>query len=89
MKYLVEINTDTEKGAQLLKYIDGLNADDTAIHILHEPALTAEAMVVAGTRPSANQLAAFLKPDDNEKEYDASEAFEVAKRELKKRAEIY
>ena len=89
MKYLVEINSDSEKGSKLLKYIEKLNATDSDVHILNEPPLTDEEMALPPTRKvSRATLEAWLKPQDDEESFTAEEALEYIKkkRETKSKA---
>jgi hypothetical protein len=67
MKYLVEIDADSEKGSKAIKYIKGLDAADSQIHFINEPALTDEEMAMPPSRMvSEATLDAWLEPKDDE-----------------------
>jgi poly(A) polymerase Pap1 len=50
MKYLVEIDADSKKGSELIKYIERLGANESEVHILNESPLTDEEMGLPPTR---------------------------------------
>jgi hypothetical protein len=82
MKYLIEVDSDTDKGSQLIKYIEALEADDSAVHILHEPPLTDEEMVMPGKRPSNQRLEEWLKPQDEEMGHTISESRDYIRKRI-------
>jgi len=90
MKYLVEINSDSAKGSQLMKYIEELKATENDIHILNEAPLTDEEMAKPPARyVSEATMDAWLKPGDNEQGFTCEEALEYIrkKREGGKKSE--
>jgi hypothetical protein len=82
MKYLVEIDDQTTKGAQLISYIEKLKAPKKAVVVRKERALTDEEMIMPGPKPSKAQLVAWLEPDEDEEEMLLSEAIASIKKEL-------
>jgi hypothetical protein len=84
MKYLVEINPDSEKGSELIKYIERLDADEDDIHILNEPPLTDEEMGLPPTRKvSLATMEAWLKPEDDEESFTIEEVRNMIKNDRK------
>jgi len=84
MKYLVEINSDSDKGSKLIKFIEELGATESEVHFLQEPPLTDEEMGLPPTRRvSEATLDAWLKPDENEEIFTEEEAFEYIKERRK------
>ena len=74
MKYLVEINSDSDKGSKLIKFIEELGATESEVHFLQEPPLTDEEMGLPPTRRvSEATLDAWLKPEDDEESFTAEE----------------
>ena len=86
MKYLIEIDGDKPKGAQLMNYISHLDADDETVHYVEEPPIRDEEMGLPGRKTSEAKLLEWLRPDDNEEEVEMSVAFEQIRQELKKRS---
>jgi hypothetical protein len=85
MKYLVEINADSAKGSELIKYIEHLHADERDVHILNEPPLTDEEMALPPTRKvSLATLEAWLKPEDDEESMTGDELMALIKKDLEK-----
>ena len=87
MKYLVEINSDSDKGSKLIKFIEDLGATESEVHFLQEPPLTDEEMGLPPTRRvSEATLDAWLRPDENEESFTAEEvlAYYDKKRKAKK-----
>jgi hypothetical protein len=82
MKYLVEIDDQTSKGAQLISYIEKLKAPKKAVIVRKERALTDDEMILPGPKPSKAQLEAWLEPDEDEEEMLLSEAIAEIKKEL-------
>jgi hypothetical protein len=82
MKYLVEIDDETTKGAQLISYIEKLKAPKKAVVVRKERALTDEEMGFPGPKPSKAQLEAWLEPDEDEEEMPLSEAIAAIKKRL-------
>ncbi|MCW3127405.1 MAG: hypothetical protein JWO03_3063 [Bacteroidetes bacterium] len=75
MKKVIEFDTDTEKGAKLIKYIEQLDASHNDIHILNEPSLTDEEVAMPPTRKvSQATLDAYLEPKDDEQGFTAKES---------------
>ena len=64
MRYLVEIDADTEKGAELSKHIISLNAPEEAIRLHRKSELTDEEMALPGKQPSQRQLEEWLSQPD-------------------------
>ncbi len=87
MKYLVEINSKSAKGSNLMKYIEELGASEKDVHFINEVPLTDEEMALPPTRRvSETTLTAWLKPDDNEESFNAEEAIAyIRKKRAKKR----
>ena len=87
MKYLVEINTDSAKGSELIKYIEQLGADESDVHILNEPPLTDEEMGLPPTRKvSRATLEAWLKPEDDEEGFTAEEVLALIRKDREDKA---
>jgi hypothetical protein len=85
MKYLIEIDADSQKGSELIKYIERLGASENDVHILNEPPLTDEEMGLPPTRKvSRETLEAWLKPEDDEESFEGDE---ILKYINKRRAE--
>ncbi len=83
MKYLLEVNSDSAKGSQLMKYIDELGATEDDIHILNEPPLTDEEMGLPPTRRvSRATLEAWLKPEDNEESLTGDELLALIRKDI-------
>ncbi len=82
MKYLVEIDDETSKGAQLISYIEKLKAPKKAVIVRKERALTDEEMILPGPKPSKAQLEEWLKPDEDEEETPLDEVIASIKREI-------
>ena len=82
MKYIVEIDDQTDKGAQLISYIEKLRPSRKAVTMRKEPSLTDEEMVMPGPKPSKERLEAWLEPKDDEEEMPLNEAIEAIKKTL-------
>lgn len=80
MKYLVEIDDETTKGAQLINYIEKLKAPKKAVAVRKERALKDEDMILPGRKPTKAQLEAWLEPKDDEDEMP----LDIAIAEIKK-----
>jgi hypothetical protein len=77
MKYLVEIDADSKKGSELIKYIERLGANESEVHILNESPLTDEEMGLPPTRKvSRATLEAWLKPEEDEESFEGDEILE-------------
>lgn len=75
MKYVIEVDGDSEKGSKVIEYIRQLDASDADVHILNEPELTDEEVAMPPTRKvSQATLDAYLEPRDDEEEFTADEA---------------
>jgi hypothetical protein len=82
MKYLVEIDADSEKGSELIKYIEKLGANENDIHILNERPLTDEEMALPPTRKvSRATLEAWLKPEEDEESFTSDEILEQIRKD--------
>jgi hypothetical protein len=66
MRYIVEIDDQTSKGAQLVEYIEKLHAPKKAVTIRKEKPLTDEEMGIPGPKPSKAQLEEWLEPKEDE-----------------------
>ena len=73
MRYIVEIDDQTSKGAQLVDFIEKLRAPKKAVSIRLEQPLTDEEMVLPGIKPSKTRLKEWLKPQDDEEEFTIEE----------------
>ena len=82
MKYLIEIDDQTAKGAQLINYIEKLKAPKKAVIVRKGNAITDEDMILPGRKPSKAQLEAWLEPKDDEDEMPLSIAIAEIKKEL-------
>ena len=83
MKYFIEVNTNTQKGAELLHYIKQLKAPTKAVKLLLEPPLTDIEMAHPPTRKiSKDNLVQWLTPATHEQNYTANEAREYLKNKL-------
>ena len=83
MRYIVEIDDQTDKGAQLITYIEKLHAPKKAVTMRKEGPLTDEEMVMPGPKPSKERLEEWLEPKDEEVEMPLKEAIEEIRRGLK------
>jgi hypothetical protein len=83
MRYIVEIDDQTDKGAQLISYIEKLRPSKKAVTIHKEQPLTDEEMVLPGPKPSKERLEEWLEPKDDEEEMPLKEAIEEIRRDLK------
>lgn len=64
MRYIVEIDSNTDKGAELLKYIAQLNASHDEVKVHQDAELSDEEMALPGQAPTPKQLEDWLsKPD--------------------------
>jgi len=83
MKYLIEIDADSQKGSELIKYIERLGASENDVHILNEPPLTDEEMGLPPTRKVSDAtMEAWLKPEDDEESLTADEVMALIKRDI-------
>ena len=82
MRYIVEIDDQTDKGAQLLTYIEKLRASKKAVTIRKEEPLTDEEMVMPGPKPSKKRLEEWLEPKDDEDEMLLKDAIDAIKKRL-------
>lgn len=73
MRYIVEIDDQTDKGAQLITYIEKLRASKKAVTIRKEEPLTDEEMGLPGPKPSKERLEAWLEPKEDEEEFTIDE----------------
>ena len=73
MRYIVEIDDQTSKGAQLVSYIEKLRAPKKAISIRKERSLTDGEMGLPGPKPSKAQLEEWLEPKEEEEEFSVNE----------------
>ena len=83
MRYIVEIDDQTDKGAQLITYIEKLHAPKKAVTMRKEGPLTDEEMVMPGPKPSKERLEEWLEPKDEEEEMPLKEAIEEIRKDLK------
>ena len=83
MRYIVEIDDQTDKGAQLITYIEKLHAPKKAVTIRKEGPLTDEEMVMPGPKPCKERLEEWLEPKDEEEEMPLKEAIEEIRKDLK------
>ena len=87
MKYVVEIDDQTSKGAQLISYIEKLKAPKKAVVVRKERALLDEEMILpGGPKPSKAQLEEWLRPDEGEEETPLDALIESIKKELTSKA---
>ncbi len=87
MKYLVQIDSDSPKGSQLMQYIEQLAAAESDIHIISEPPLTDEEMGLPPTRKvSRATLEAWLKPEEDEEGYTGDEILEYIRKKREENA---
>ena len=85
MKYLIEIESDSPKGSEVLKYIEQLDAPKNDIRMIYEPPLTDEEMAMPPTRKvSRATLEAWLKPEDDEESFTIDEVWAMIKKDKKK-----
>jgi hypothetical protein len=92
MKYLIEIETESEKGSELIKYIESLGLSKNDMRVINEPPLTDEEMGLPPTRKvSRETLEAWLKPEDDEESFTMDEALEYIrnKKEAKAKGNNY
>jgi len=88
MKYLVEIDDQTSKGAQLISYIEKLRAPKKAVIVRKERVLTDEEMGFPGSKLSKTQLEAWLEPKDDEEGRPLSEAIAAIKKRLTSKSKV-
>ena len=82
MRYIVEIDDQTDTGAQLLTYIEKLRASKKAVTIRKEEPLTDEEMGVPGPKPFKERLEAWLEPKEDEEEMPLKEAIDAIRKRL-------
>lgn len=82
MKYVVEIDDQTAKGAQLVDFITKLRASKKAVVIRKERPVKDAEMGLPGPVPGKAQLEAWLKPQDSEEEFPLDVAIAAVKRKL-------
>lgn len=83
MRYIVEIDDQTDKGAQLINYIEKLRASKKAVTVRKEKPLTDGEMGLPGPRPSKAQLEQWLEPREDEEEMPLKEAIDEIKKRLR------
>ncbi len=84
MKYLIEVESDSAKGSELLKYIEHLEAPKNDIRMIYEPPLTDEEMALPPTRKvSRATLEAWLEPKDDEEEFTGDEILKYLEKKRK------
>jgi hypothetical protein len=86
MKYLVEIDDQTIKGAQLISYIEKLKAPKKAVVVRKDRGLRDEDMILRGRKPTKAQLEEWLEPKDDEAELPLGVAIVEIKRNLTSKA---
>jgi hypothetical protein len=86
MKYLVEIDDQTTKGAQLITYITKLRAPKKAVMVRKERAIRDSEMGLPGPKPSKRQLEAWLEPHEDEEEMPLDVAIASIKKKLQSKA---
>jgi hypothetical protein len=73
MRYIVEIDDQTDKGAQLITFIEKLHAPKKAVVMRKEKPLTDGEMGLPGPKPSKAQLEEWLEPKEDEEEFTLDE----------------
>ena len=68
-EYIVEIDDQTDKGAQLITFIEKLHAPKKAVTMRKEKPLTDGEMGLPGPKPSKAQLEEWLEPKEDEEEF--------------------
>ena len=64
MRYIVEIDPSSEKGAELLKYIADLHAPASSVKVHKATSLSDEEMALPGKKPRKEQLEEWLSQPD-------------------------
>jgi hypothetical protein len=82
MKYLVEIDDQTPKGAELISYIEKLKAPKKSVVVRKERPLSDGEMGLPGPKLSKAQLEAWLRPDEHEEEMPLDLAISAIKKKL-------
>jgi hypothetical protein len=82
MRYIVEIDDQTDKGAQLISYIGKLRPSKKAVTIRKERPLTDGEMGLPGPKPSKAQLEEWLEPKEDEEEMPLKDAISAIKKRL-------
>jgi hypothetical protein len=83
MRYIVEIDDQTDKGAQLISYIEKLRPSKKAVSIRMEKPLTDGEMGLPGPKPSKAQLEKWLEPKEDEEEMPLKEAIDAIRKKLR------
>ena len=66
-----------------MSFIDQLEPDDSAVHIVNTPPIDEMQMVIlGGLKPTPEQLAAYLTPAEDEEEMELDEGLNHIKKRL-------